>query len=69
MYAIIELSWVYSDHAPRRETYSWYLHRRTRRYPTDAATHMDTIANGEGYTRDEALEQITDAWTQLLGVR
>lgn len=59
-YGTIELTKVYPDSGPARVTYRWYLNRRTTR-------RLEQIADGEADTRDEALEQVTDAWTQLIG--
>lgn len=60
-YATIELSKIYLDVAgPALVRYRWYLNRRTNR-------RLEQIADGTGYTRDQAMEQITNAWTQLLG--
>lgn len=63
-YATIELSKIYPDDMsePPRVSYRWYLNRRTTR-------RLEQIADGTADTRDEAMEQITDAWTELLGWR
>lgn len=61
VYATIELSKIYPDvSGPPRVRYRWYLNRRTTR-------RLEQIADGAAATRDEALEQVTAAWTRLVG--
>lgn len=68
VYAIVELSYNYTDaEIPTREVYAWFLYRRTPHRGRRVGTYLDEIADGVGDTRDEALEQVTDAWTRLVG--
>lgn len=69
VYGIIELSYCYTDaEIPTREVFAWFLYRRTAHRGRRVGTFLDEIAMGESTTRDGALEQITNAWTELVGV-
>lgn len=61
-YATIESSKIYPDDGSGepRVTYRWYLNRRSIR-------SLEQIAAGTSATRDEAMGQVTEAWTRLIG--
>lgn len=67
VYALIEFAVIHSDKRPPYEGYAWFLYQRTTRHRPFAGTYMREIADGVGRSRDEALEQLANVWTQLIG--
>ncbi|WP_419707671.1 hypothetical protein [Promicromonospora sp. NFX87] len=68
VYGIIELSYSYTDaEIPVREVYAWFIYRRTAHKGRRVGTFLDEIADGTADTRDEALAQVTAAWTEKVG--
>lgn len=65
-YAIIERSRSIDTGAV---FYAWYLNQRTVPEFNAPSTHMLTIATGFKPTREEALEELREAWVQELGTR
>ena len=63
-YAVIERSMsVPEGHV----FFAWYLNRRTQPEFNAPNTHMVTIAHGFNPTYDGAMEELGDAWVQMLG--
>jgi len=63
-YAIIERSKSVED---GHVFFAWYLTQRTQPEFNAPSTFMVTIAHGFKPTYDAALEELADAWVQLLG--